>query len=128
MKLKNIFAPVIAITAPFVAKAATISNAERCAKFKEGFSTGSGNIAEGAPFFCNASDAIMFVINYILVISGSVTILFLVVGGFWYVTSAGNEEQAEKARKIIINSVIGLVVILMSAAIVRIVASTLNSA
>jgi hypothetical protein len=41
-------------------------------------------------------------------------------------TSAGNEEQAEKGRKILINSVIGLAVIIMSTAIVTIVASALT--
>ena len=53
-------------------------------------------------------------------------VLFLIIGGFYYITSAGNEEQAEKGRKTLINSIIGLVVIILSYTIVRIVASTIT--
>ena len=69
---------------------------------------------------------ILFVINYIQLMAGIITVLFLMVGGVLYVTSAGSEEQAEKGRKILINSVIGLVVIIMSYAIVRVVSSIIS--
>ena len=41
-------------------------------------------------------------------------------------TSAGNEEQSEKGKKILINSVIGLVVIILASAIVRIIAGLIT--
>ena len=104
--------------------------ADRCTEFQQQFIIGpkgsQTNIAEGHPFFCSASDVIIFAINYLLVFSGSVTVLFLIIGGFWYLTSAGNEEQAEKGKKTLINSVIGLVIIMLSFAIVKIVAGTLG--
>ena len=56
----------------------------------------------------------------------NVFVIFLMVGGFWYLSSAGNEEQAEKGQKTITNSIIGLVVIIMAYAIVRIVAGLLG--
>ena len=102
-------------------------DAERCQCFKNQFQVPGGNISTGQPFFCSATDTILAVIDYALTLSGVVTVLFLIVGGFWYVTSAGNEEQAEKGKKTIINSVIGLVVIILAFTIVRIVAGTLTS-
>ncbi len=103
------------------------SDTDRCAEFQQRFQVGGKNIMEGHPFFCSASDVIVAAINYALIIAGSVTVLFLIVGGFWYLTSAGNEEQAEKGKKTLINSVIGLIVIIMSYAIVVIVAGTLTN-
>lgn len=111
-------------------QATIISTSQRCAQFKQQFSingpNGSVNIIGNLPVYCSATSLLILVINYLLAISATVTILFLMVGGFWYVTAAGNEEQSEKGRKIITNAVIGLVVIVMSYAIVRIVNSTLS--
>ncbi len=110
--------------------AATLTDQQRCDAFKAQFNlTNNVNIvdAQALPIYCSASGLIVKVINYGLAFAGTVTVLFLMVGGFWYLTSAGNEEQAEKGKKTIINSLIGLVVIILSFAIVRIVAATLTS-
>jgi fucose 4-O-acetylase-like acetyltransferase len=72
--------------------------------------------------YCTASGLAMFAIQTLINFSGVVAVLFLIVGGFFYLTSAGNEEQSEKGKKILINSVIGLVVIILASAIVRIIA------
>jgi hypothetical protein len=75
--------------------------------------------------FCTAGGLAMFAIQTIISFSGVVAVMFLIVGGFFYLTSAGNEEQTEKGKKILINSVIGLVVIILAYAIVRIIGSVL---
>src|SRR6185369_3776027 len=129
-----VFNSLILSVVPATALAQTVapplSSKDRCEKFKDQFKVGSGkntiNIIGDTPVFCSLSDTIVKVINFLLIISGTVTILFLMIGGFFYVTSAGNEEQAEKGKKILINSIIGLVVIIMSYAIVRIIAGTLS--
>lgn len=115
-------APVLATTTPMTAE-------QRCAKFKNQFnipSTGT-NLVNDLPVYCSASGVIIVVINYGLGISGAIAVLFLIVGGFWYITSAGNEEQSEKGKKTIINAVIGLIVIILSSVIIRIIASTLST-
>ena len=116
--------PVLAQT-----RAPIISKETRCSQFKSQFSLGTStsatNITEGMPFFCSATDLLIPLIIYMLAISGTVTVLFLILGGFWYLTAAGNEEQVEKGKKTLINAVIGLVVITLSFAIVKIVTSTL---
>lgn len=48
-----------------------------------------------------------------------VTIFFIIVGGFRYMTSAGSPEGMQKAKKSITNAVIGLVIAILSASIVN---------
>jgi hypothetical protein len=55
-----------------------------------------------------------------ITIAAVVCILFIVIGGFYYMTSAGNPEKLERAKKTIRNAFIGFVVILGSGALVAI--------
>jgi hypothetical protein len=116
---------------PFFALAQTTgavqSTDERCKNFQTLFAVNKSlNIIGGSKVYCSATELILAVISYALAISGTITILFLMIGGFLYITSAGNEEQSEKGRKILTNSVIGLVVIILSYSIVRIISATLS--
>lgn len=77
--------------------------------------------------YCTASGLALFVIKLIINMSGVVAIVFLMVGGFLYMTSSGNEEAAEKGKKIIINAIIGLVVIIMAGTIVTIISNLVTT-
>ncbi len=80
---------------------------------------------------CNAQSAnslITQVINILLGVAFAVAVLFLIIGGFWYITSAGNEETAEKGRNTIINALIGIVVIILAYVIVRVVSGAVSGA
>lgn len=81
--------------------------------------------ASGLPNDQKLSTFIMRIINIALAVAGLVAVLFLIIGGFRYVTSAGNEEAGESAKKIITNSIIGIVVIILSFVIVRVISSAL---
>ncbi|MEO8065891.1 MAG: MMCAP2_0565 family pilin-like conjugal transfer protein [Candidatus Doudnabacteria bacterium] len=52
-------------------------------------------------------------------VTGFLAILMIIFGGFRYITSAGNEEQAASAKTTLQWSIIGLVVILLSYVLVR---------
>lgn len=67
------------------------------------------------------------VIHLLLLFTGSLAVLFVIIGGYFYITSGGNEQQAEKGKRTLINAVIGIVVILMSNAIVMVITNTINS-
>jgi hypothetical protein len=58
------------------------------------------------------------IINYALGIAFFVAVIYLIYGGFLYITSAGNEESAEKGKNAIVYSLIGIVVIVLSFVIV----------
>lgn len=68
---------------------------------------------------------IIRVIEIALAIAGLIAILFVIIGGFRYVTAAGNEEAAESAKKTILNAIIGVVVIILSYVILRVIQNVL---
>lgn len=110
-KLISIFALVIVLT-PMLVGAAWVN-------------PDAGNT--GLPNESSPTVFIMKIINIALGLAGLVAVLFLLIGGFRYITSAGNEEVAEQAKKIIINAIIGIVVIILSFVIVRVISQTLIS-
>jgi cysteine-rich repeat protein len=57
--------------------------------------------------------------NFLLPFVGAIAIAAIVYAGFLYLTAAGNDEQAGKAKKIIIWVVIGIIVIFSAYAIVN---------
>jgi hypothetical protein len=57
----------------------------------------------------------------LLYLAGPVAILFIAVSGFRYVTSHGDQTALEEAKKTLTWAIIGLVVVILSYAIVRVV-------
>lgn len=72
-----------------------------------------------------ASEFIYGIINILLAIIGLLSVLYIIIGGFRYVTAHGNEEQAEGAKKTILHAIIGIAVVILSFVIVRIIANAL---
>ncbi|HEX9503061.1 MAG TPA: hypothetical protein VF974_01930 [Patescibacteria group bacterium] len=68
---------------------------------------------------------VVYVINILIAIAGIIAVLFLIYGGLQYITSGGNEEVAESAKKTIQNSIIGLVIIILSFTIITVIANAL---
>jgi hypothetical protein len=66
-------------------------------------------------------------IKTLLTFAGIAAVIVLIIGGFLFITSAGNEEQAGRGRKAITYALIGLVVVLMSYAIVSVVSRFITS-
>lgn len=54
------------------------------------------------------------VVQYFLLLIGSVTLLMVVWGGFQWLTSAGNEEKIKKGSQTMLWAVIGVVAVLVS--------------
>ena len=79
------------------------------------------NASEGNPL----AAFIIQIINFIVLISGSVSFLLIVVGGFMILSSAGNETSLNKGKDIIKIAIIGLVLTLSSYFIVAFVQSIL---
>lgn len=72
-------------------------------------------------------DLIISVIRILIGLLFAITVLFIILGGYQYVTSAGNEEQAKKGRKTLIYAIIGLVVVILSYVIVNTVSGAVDS-
>lgn len=58
--------------------------------------------------------------NFLVIVAGAV-ILYIIYGGILYITSGGSPEKAKKGRQIIINTMIGLIVILTSYTILQVI-------
>ncbi len=52
-------------------------------------------------------------------VAGLVAVIYLIMGGFNYVTAGGDPEAVEGAKTTIVNAIIGLVIILVSYLIVQ---------
>jgi hypothetical protein len=59
------------------------------------------------------------ILNFVLTFLGFIAVAFIIYGGFLYVGSGGNDENTGKAKKIIINAIIGIIIIFASYAIVN---------
>jgi hypothetical protein len=69
-------------------------------------STGTGQLTLG-----NIIDRVIALILWLV---GILALVFLLWGGISYITSAGDDTKATKARQTIINAVIGIVLVLLA--------------
>ena len=67
-------------------------------------------------------------LGIITFISAAAAVLFLIKGGYGYITSTGKPDALEDAKKTIKNAVIGLVIVLAAGTIVSLFKTALNSA
>lgn len=66
------------------------------------------------------------IIKYALTVLGIILVIIIIYGGWLYMTSAGQQEKVDQAKKVLVNAVIGLVIILLSYAIVIFIARLLG--
>lgn len=62
---------------------------------------------------------VLTIINFFLGFLGLLAVVMIIYGGFLYVSSAGNEENVGKAKKILIYAAIGIILIIASFALVN---------
>lgn len=62
----------------------------------------------------NLVDAVVNVINIVIGFLGLIAVIIIIYAGFVYMSSGGDVEKTKKARKILINGFIGLVLIVFS--------------
>ena len=68
------------------------------------------------------------VIKVIAGLSGLVATAFFVVGGYQYITSSGNPEHLDKAKRTLIHSAVGLSIVIAAFVIANIVTALASSA
>jgi len=66
------------------------------------------------------------IINIAFMAAGLVAVIYLIIGGFRYVTSSGNAEMIESAKATILNAIIGLIVIFISFLLVNYILGALH--
>ena len=83
----------------------------------------SGSLSSGDP-----RAIISRIINIALGFLGVIAVSFIVYGGFIWMTSSGSEEKVSRAKNILKNAVIGLIIIVASWGIATFIISNLNGA
>jgi type IV secretory pathway VirB2 component (pilin) len=74
------------------------------------------------------TETVASIIQVIIGFLGVVAIIIILIGGFKWMTSGGNEEKVGEAKKLLSAGVIGLIIILAAYAITTFVISALVSA
>lgn len=104
-----------------------VTDQARCDAFKEQFTVNGQNpFAWMGNEYCTAPAILVKAIQLGLTFAGTVAVIFIIYGGYLFMVSAGNEEAAEKGKKVLTNSIIGLTIILMSYVIVTVVSNTIT--
>lgn len=90
--------------------------------------TGAGNCDGVDSALCNdiedkdkLPDMIRTIVNVLLYILGAVSVVVIIMAGIFYTVSSGDSAQVTKAKNTLLYAIVGLVVALMSYAIVNFV-------
>ena len=120
-KIKYYF-PVLFLLMPFLTYAqSTVSNGLQTSGLQSIFGTSGLNGSQ------SLSDLIVNVIRLMLLFAGAIAVVFVIIGGYQYIASGGNEETAEKGKKTLINAIIGIVVIVLAYAIINVIVNLVGS-
>jgi len=120
-KIKYLF-PAVFLVAPFLVRAqSTVSNGLQTSGLQSIFGTSGLNGSQ------SLSDLIVNVIRLMLLFAGAIAVVFVIIGGYQYIASGGNEETAEKGKKTLINAIIGVVVIVLAYAIINVIVNLVGS-
>jgi PKD repeat protein len=79
--------------------------------------------AEGITQTSSAREFIVNVTNFVLSFLGLAAVIMVIYGGFMYVTAAGEQERVEKGKKSVIYAIVGILIVLISFALVNTVIS-----
>ena len=86
-------------------------------------SIASPKIAGSSPSY-----VISRLVPYIFFLAGFILLLYLIIGGYQYMTSGGDPKATASARQIITNAIAGFIIIFLAYWIVQIIARVLNLA
>jgi uncharacterized membrane protein YidH (DUF202 family) len=67
------------------------------------------------------------IINYLLTFLGIIAVVIILLGGFKWMTAAGNEDKVAEAKKLIVAGIIGLAIIMSAWVITKAVISAVDT-
>jgi hypothetical protein len=83
--------------------------------------------AAGEDATTRINDIVHTIVNLLSAIVGIVAVIMIIVGGFRYITSGGNDTSVTSAKNTILYAIIGLVVVALAQLIVRFTLSKLTN-
>ncbi len=76
----------------------------------------------------NLQEFLFFLINYAITISAVITVISLIISGFKYMLSFGDDKKIKAATSSIVFSLIGLVLVFIAPTVIKFVINTLLKA
>ena len=76
--------------------------------------------------FGDINQTIRTIFNVVIIFAGIIFVILFLVGGIQYLTAAGNEEQTGKAKRLLVDAIVGLVIVLAAWAIANFVLNQLG--
>lgn len=67
---------------------------------------------------CDFRTLVTNLVSFLLTVASAVVGLMIVVGGFYFVTSAGSPERVEKGKKLIFYALLGLLIVILATAFI----------
>jgi hypothetical protein len=95
-------------------------------EFSETPQPGACNAA-GVDATTSINNIVHTIVNILSAVVGIVAVIMIIVGGFRYITSGGNDASVTAAKNTILYAVIGLVVVALAQIIVRFTLSKLTN-
>lgn len=92
-------------------------------KIKESVATDTSGLADGDTRIYTVIERVAF---FLLGLTSIIALVALIVSGFMYILSIGDEGRAEKAKKVILYAIIGLIIVLVSFTIIAVVREALT--
>jgi hypothetical protein len=83
--------------------------------------------AAGSDATTQINNIVHTIVNLLSAIVGIVAVIMIIVGGFRYITSGGNDTSVTSAKNTILYAIIGLVVVALAQLIVRFTLSKLTN-
>lgn len=87
---------------------------------------GVGNCTPSVTFPTGIWNITFAVIDMLLYLAGIVAVVSIIIAGTGYITAAGNAESITKSRKRIINSLIGLAIVIIASAAVSFIGNAIG--
>lgn len=86
-----------------------------------------GRISESTGGEGSFRQLILTFLNFFLGFLGLLAVIMVIYGGILYVSAAGNQDSIDKGKKIILYAIVGIVIILLSFALVNTVLGGLGA-
>jgi hypothetical protein len=122
---------------PLAAAAPALAQTDAQQQINNGLCTGSNLeftdsptdscTAAGSDATTKINDIIHTIVNLLSAVVGVVAVIMIIVGGFRYITSGGNDTSVTSAKNTILYAIIGLVVVALAQLIVRFTLSKLTN-
>ena len=77
--------------------------------------------------FTDIKSYLLTILTVVMSITGALAVLFIVIGGLQYMTASGDEKKTGVAKKTITYAIIGLLLVILSLAIVNMLKAFTNT-